>query len=94
MVDFVFCNIKFHTSCMISRCHLQVLNMWKKKTGVMNVKTFTDHVAQWVEGGFVQKEVWKRLALPPNIDTEAITTNTAGTIVPLNREEIEVECKI
>ena len=39
--------------------YLQVLHVWTRKMGDMTVKTFTKHVVEWVEAGFIDKNVWR-----------------------------------
>ena len=76
--------------------------MWKKKMGdTLSIKNFTDHIARWVEAGFVHKDVWRLLraevsrdALPSNIDTKGTPTDPVGQIGPLNKEDTILECKI
>ena len=75
--------------------------MWKEKMGGMNIKDFMDHIAEWVEAGFVHRDVWRLLraevardALPPNTDTKGTLANNVGPIGPLNKEDTVLECKI
>ena len=67
----------------------------------LSIETFTDHIARWVEAGFVHKDVWRLLrtevardALPSNTDTKGTPGNTVGPIGPLNKEDTVLECKI
>ena len=78
--------------------------MWKEKMGdTLSIETFTDHIARWVEAGFVHEDVWTLLraevardALPSNTDMKGKGTpgNTVGPIGRLNKEDTVLECKI
>ena len=67
----------------------------------MTIETFVDHVARWVEVGYIHSDVWRCLrkevardALPLQIDTDVTLPSAVVTAGPLNKGETELECKI